>query len=100
VPIAGTLSGIVYGGQEYRRFAGDSSLLHLKRIPACELKIDRGFVRDLVEDSEDAVFVSAIVPAIVALGRTLKLQVVTGGGRPRSSCSRQGWAVMRCRAIC
>jgi len=54
---------------------GYSSLLHLKRIPASELKIDRGFVRDLVEDSEDA----AIVSAIVALGRTLKLQVVAEG---------------------
>ncbi|RZT31395.1 putative bifunctional diguanylate cyclase/phosphodiesterase [Cupriavidus agavae] len=54
---------------------GYSSLLHLKRIPASELKIDRGFVRELVEDSEDA----AIVSAIVALGRTLKLQVVAEG---------------------
>ncbi|CAG9172137.1 putative bifunctional diguanylate cyclase/phosphodiesterase [Cupriavidus pampae] len=54
---------------------GYSSLLHLKRIPASELKIDRGFVRELEEDSEDA----AIVSAIVALGRTLNLQVVAEG---------------------
>ena len=54
---------------------GYSSLLHLKRLPASELKIDRGFVRDLQRHSEDA----AIVSAIVALGQTLKLKVVAEG---------------------
>ncbi|MDB5786003.1 bifunctional diguanylate cyclase/phosphodiesterase [Caballeronia mineralivorans] len=54
---------------------GYSSLLYLKRLPAAELKIDRGFVRDLVQNSEDA----AIVSAIVALGQTLKLNIVAEG---------------------
>ena len=54
---------------------GYSSLLYLKRLPANELKIDRGFVRDLSDGSEDA----AIVSAIVALGRTLNLRIVAEG---------------------
>jgi len=54
---------------------GYSSLLHLKRMPATELKIDRAFVHDLEHNTEDA----AIVSSIVALGRSLQLQVVAEG---------------------
>ncbi|HAB02022.1 MAG TPA: histidine kinase [Pseudomonas sp.] len=54
---------------------GYSSLMYLKRLPANELKIDRGFVCDLEQDSDDA----AIITAIVALGQALGLRIVAEG---------------------
>ncbi|RQO36176.1 hypothetical protein DBR37_07565 [Herminiimonas sp. KBW02] len=54
---------------------GYSSLLYLKRLPATELKIDRGFIRDLAQGTDDA----SIVSAIVALGRSLNLRIVAEG---------------------
>ena len=54
---------------------GYSSLLYLKKLPACELKIDRAFVKDLNSTGDDA----TIVSAIVALAKTLNLKVVAEG---------------------
>lgn len=54
---------------------GYLSLLYLKRLPACELKIDRAFVKELSGESDDA----TIVSAIVALAKTLNLKVVAEG---------------------
>ena len=54
---------------------GYSSLSYLRRFPLHALKIDRSFVRDLPHD-EDAV---ALATAIIAMGRSLKLDLVAEG---------------------
>ncbi len=54
---------------------GYSSLSYLRQLPAKQLKIDRGFVKDL-EASRDA---RAIVDAIVRLAHALGLRVVAEG---------------------
>ena len=54
---------------------GYSSISYLKRLPVSTLKIDQGFVRDIIVDRNDRV----LVETIITMGRLLDMELVAEG---------------------
>jgi EAL domain-containing protein (putative c-di-GMP-specific phosphodiesterase class I)/GGDEF domain-containing protein len=90
--------GVVISIDDYG--TGQSSLGYLQRLPAGELKIDKSFVQNLVEDQRDVI----MVRSTVALAHQLGMKVVAEGVEDEATLAllkaaecdvAQGWLIGR-----
>ncbi len=54
---------------------GYSSLEYLKRLPIDKLKIDKSFIGNILQNSDDA----SIVQAVIAMGHNMNMQIIAEG---------------------